>query len=192
MTIAPLKAHRWILTVALAAGLALTGWLARSTLISFPLVTDPVPARILIGIGVSLVALLPLYASFPELEDTLVREPRLRILRVSTATLLATAAVTPAWTMIADPRWQGNATLFALNLAVGFLAVSIVGELAWAAPFSVGVLAVLLDNGPAERVTRVLDTIPAVATVLLLLLACATYVRLGPRFTGGGHHRWTS
>jgi hypothetical protein len=105
---------------------------------------------------------------------------------------MAAAAVTPAWSTAADPRWQGNATLFGLTLAVGFLAVSIVGELAWAAPLSVGVLAVLLDNGPEERVTRILDSVPAGPTALLLLFAGATYVRLGPRFRGGGHHRRTS
>ena len=41
---------------------------------------------------------------------------------------LATAAVTPAWSLADDPRWPGNATLFGLTLAVGLVAVSLVGE----------------------------------------------------------------
>lgn len=180
MTRAQIRAHRWDLTAALAAALAVTGWLSRSALVPFPLVADPVPARILVGVGVSLVALLPLYGAFPALETTLVREQRLRVARVAATILVAAAAVSPAWSATDDPRWNGNLALLELTMAAGVLAVTVVGELAWAVPFSIGILAVVLDNGGEQRVTRVLDAVPAWLTGLLLLVAGAVYARRGP------------
>jgi hypothetical protein len=178
---ARLLAHRWINTILLTIALGIVCWVGRNAVVSFPIISDPVPARLVVGIAVSVIALLPLYSSFPELDRTLTREPRMRLIRVTLAPALAVLAVAPAWldTNTKGP-WRPNAILLGLLLATGIVAVTTIGELAWSVPLSLGVLSVILDAWPAQRVTRVLDGVPASVTVGVFVSTAAWYVWRGP------------
>jgi hypothetical protein len=174
-------AHSWITTVLLTTALGIIGWAGRNAVVNFPIVSDPVPARLVVGIAVSVIALLPLYSSFPELERTLTREPRMRLVRVTLAPALTLLAVAPAWwDANANGPWRSNAILLGLLLVAGILAVTVIGELAWTVPLSLGVLSVILDAWPAQRVTRILDGLPASVTVGAFVSAAAWYVWRGP------------
>ncbi|MGN6612995.1 MAG: hypothetical protein ACTHLJ_14570 [Angustibacter sp.] len=177
-----MAAHRWPTTAAVALVLGLLAWWARRSSVDFPVLQDPVPARALIGIGVGIVVQLPLYSSFPELEPTLAREPRVRLLRVTAVLALVGLATAPAWVATADDsRWSANLVLAALLTALGVVAVVVVGDLGWTAPMALGLVAIVTDVGPLYPVSRVLAAVPAVVVVLALGAAAAVYVRRGPR-----------
>lgn len=177
---ARLAAHRWPVTAAVAAVAAVVGWLTRLSDVRLPLVTDPVPARSLLGVVVAVVALGPLHSTFPELERGLVRETRSRLARVCGGPLLAAAAAAPTWWQ-AGREHRAYAVLFLLLVGVGVAAVVAIGELAWTVPLALGVLAVLLDAGPQRRVSRLLEAVPVTSALLLTLTAGALFVRLGSR-----------
>lgn len=177
-----LTAHRWPTTAAVALVLAVLAWWARRSSIDFPVLQDPVPARALIGIGVGIVVQLPLYSSFPELEPTLSRETRVRLLRVTAVLALVATATAPAWAATADdPRWSANLVLAALLTGLGLLGVIVLGDLGWTAPVALGLLAIITDVGPFYPVSRALAAVPTVVVVLTVGATSMLYVRRGPR-----------
>jgi hypothetical protein len=177
-----LAAHRWPTTAAVALALGLLAWWTRRSSVDFPVLQDPVPARALIGIGVGIVVQLPLYSSFPELEATLAREPRVRLVRVAAVLALVGATTAPAWAATADdPRWSANLVLAALLTALGLVCVVLLDDLGWTAPVALGLLAIVTDVGPLYPVSRALAAVPAFVVVLVLGAAAVVYVRRGPR-----------
>lgn len=90
-----LRAHRWLLTVALVVLATLVSGLAGLTKVSVPLVDDPVPLWMMLTGAVSVIMLQPLLSTFPDLEPTLTREPTLRAARIIIAHILAAASLSP-------------------------------------------------------------------------------------------------
>ncbi len=177
-----LRAHRWPITVLLTLVLGMLGWAGRNTTLNFPLVNDPVSARLILAIGVSVIVVLPLYSAFAELELTLPREPRLRLARAIAAPALASSAVIPAWIGQGGQQiFLPNLLLLILLISSGLLAVTLIGELAWVIPFTLGVLAVIADGGPSQRVSRTLEATPPALIIALWAIATVTYLRRGPK-----------
>lgn len=180
-----LRAHRWIATGLLALGLAVLGWATRTTRVSIPLVEVPLPARLLVALGTTMIVLTPLYSSFPEFEPGLVREPGLRMLRVVLASTLAVAAVAPAWAAgPSDTTLHANLVWFCLLVASGIAIVTVVGELAWAVPFSLGAVSLVLDGDREQRVSGLLAEVQTPVAIAILGLAAALFVWRGPRRQG--------
>jgi hypothetical protein len=185
MILARLHAHRWISSALWALALALTGWVTRGTLVDFPLVDGTLPARLVVALGAPVIAVTPLYSSFPEIEPGLVREPWLRGARVLLASTLALAAVLPAWlTGPPDPALHGDGVLFCLLLGAGIGSVIVLGELAWSVPLACGLLSLITDGGREQRLTRMLDRVPLGAAVAVLAVVAMVFVRYGPRRQG--------
>lgn len=176
-----LHAHRWVSTGLLALVLGLAGWQFGDEGVRLPLVEEPVPVRLLSMLAVTLIGLSPLYASFPELELTLPREPLLRVARVAVAAALAAIVALPAIAG-ATTSWDRHAelVLFALVLAAGVVAVVVLGETAWAVPLALGVFALIADGTASEPITRALRQVPTSLALLTLLVSAVLFVRCGP------------
>lgn len=180
-----LRAHRWISTGLFALGLAVLGWVTRDTRITFPLVEGKLPARLVVALGVTTVALTPLYSSFPELEPGLLREPWLRVFRVVLAPALAVAAVAPAWVAgPPDTALRTDLVWFFLLFASGLVAVVAVGELAWVAPLSLGALSLIVDQSREQHLSRLLAEVRTPVAIAVLVLAAVVFVLRGPRRQG--------
>lgn len=177
-------AHRWQVAVPASAGVALIGWVTRRMVVHFPVVAEAVQARLLVVVAAVLVALIPLYASFPALEGTLLREGRLRALRVLAAVALALVAVLPAWLAMTSLR-QGSVDaevrLLLVLLSVGLVAIVWVGDLAWAVGLSTGLVSIFADTQVNRPVSTALLAVPVAVFVVLLVVAGALVVRNGPR-----------
>jgi hypothetical protein len=178
---ARLRAHRWVSTLCCAVVLGAAGWATRDETVDIPLVEGAVPARLLTGIAASVVALLPLYSAFPELEASLAREPWLRLARVCSGPGLAGLAALPAWldSAVAGQR-HAELVLGCTLLVAGLLSVVAVGDVAWGVPLTLGVTALIADTGPGYRVTAFLASVPLLMAVGALIAAAAVYVSRGP------------
>lgn len=173
------KAHRWSLVVPASI---LLSWFAYATAdwtVPFPMVNDPVAARLVVNVAAGMLMLLPLYATYPELERTLIREVPVRLPRVCASVALAALIEVPTWT--ADGGGQTAVTLFCFAAAAGVIATTVIGELAWTVPLIFGVLAIMLDAGGPQRISHAMEAVPPVAAYLVLVVASGWFVVHGPR-----------
>lgn len=187
-----LTAHRWRATTTGVVVLGVLGYLTRADVVPLPFLDKDVPVRILIGLAVVTVTLVPLYETFPVLSRTFPREPVVRPLRVVAAVLLAVGGYAPA---AAGPAgagpagleaWQqqADATLVAVLLVVGLLAVAALGEHAWAVVLGGGFAVLFLDTAPSAPASRLLIQVPWWTIGCGLLAAMAVLAWRGPRATG--------
>lgn len=184
MTRAQMLAHRWFIAVASAALLAVVSWGSRTAMVNLPVLAELVPARLLVSVAAVVVALTPLYSTFPELERSLVREPRTRVVRVAVAVALAFVAVLPGWlSATVVPEWpiRTDVALFLLLVACGLLALVVLGDLAWIVALSLGLLSIFADLTPQRPVTTFLAHTPISIPLVLLLLSAAALIWRGPR-----------
>jgi hypothetical protein len=180
-----LRAHRWISTGVLGLLLGMIGWTFRGDAVRVPGIDLPVPIPLIDLLSVALIGLNPLYATFPGLERTLVREPVLRAARVSVVGVLLTVVLWPSW--FPEPgqgSQHANVVLFCLLLMSGLVSVVVIGELAWSVPLVLGLTVLVADNGPVPRVTRALEATPVALAVVALAAAAGMFIRWGPRALG--------
>lgn len=174
-----LVAHRWATTTVIAVFLAVGSAVWGGLVVSLPLMEE-VPVRLLMVVAATIVALLPLYASFPELEATLPRERALRFLRLLSSMALTALTFLPAVIPVPNAERRRELMYVGLLLAIGYLAVVLVGQLAWAATLTVGVLGLVIDGGPAQRLSHWLDVIPSVSVLVVLAIAAGVFTTQGP------------
>lgn len=173
-------AHRWVSAASVSILLALVSALWGGLVVSLPLMED-VPLRLLIVVAATTVALLPLYSSFPELEATLPRERLLRPLRLLGSLALTALAVLPS--LIPSPAAERRRELMYVGflLALGYVAVVVFGALGWAAPLTAGVLGLVVDGGPAQRLSHWLDSTSSFTVAGVLVIAGGLYTTWGAR-----------
>ena len=177
-------AHRWHVAVATALVLGSLSWLLRTVAVSVPGLAHTVPAPVLLAFAVVVVTLTPLYASFPELQQTLPGEPRRRSARATTSVGLALAAALPAW-LAAPPNLFGPmppaAPLILTLTALGLVALVVAGDLAWAVVLMAALGALIADSNVDQPVTRILQSVPLPILGLAVLIGIGLYSKLGPR-----------
>lgn len=174
-------AHRWHTTIAAAVLIAIVGWTTRSTLIHVPFVSDAIPVRLLVIVCAVLVALTPLYSSFPELEAALPREPLLRATRALAGIALALVAVMPAWAPTGQPLAGTELRLLLVLLTLSLVSLLLIGDLAWLVGLALGFTAIVVDVPPHLPVTTALEHVPLALLAITLAAAATAVTRYGPR-----------
>ncbi|MGL5828671.1 MAG: hypothetical protein ACRC0L_03765, partial [Angustibacter sp.] len=169
-----IKAHRWTPTIVSGALFGLIAWFNRSVLATIPGFTRPLPLRALLAIGVVIVALTPLYSSFPVVESTLACERLMRLVRVTLSSTLAMIVTLPALLGSSDESLNQSSEVkfFLIILAVGILSVVAGGNLGWMAPLAISIIALIVDTAPSRPISSFLSpTWLWPATVSLVVIA---------------------
>lgn len=174
-----LKAHRWGTSLAVALGLGLVGYLSRATYLDIPFLQDVLPARVLVAVVAVVVAITPLYLTFPDLVDTLDRERAVRRVRPYGVVALALIAYLPA--AVAVPDSVDDTRLFLAALTLGLLAVAAVGDLAWTVVFAAGFASLIVDTAPGAPVTSALAACTTLGLAVALAGATVLVGAVGPR-----------
>lgn len=179
-----LRARSWTPVLLVVLTLGVLGLVAGAATVGVPLVERDVPVRVLLGSGVVLALLVPLQNPFGELSRTFVREPRVRVLRVVAVLGLAVAGCVPPF-LVAWDGWQAraDAVLLALLLALGLVAVVLVGDRAWLPVVAVVTTVLIVDGGPGAVISAVLVRIPPLVPALVLAAAAALAAVVPPRST---------
>lgn len=173
------KARRWHTCLALALVLGATGYLSRSAVVQLPVVDGAVPVRLLVAVAAVVVALTPMYPTFTSVLPTLARDNLLRRLRPGGAIVLALVAYLPAAVGVREAG-PDTRVLLAL-LAVGLVAVVLVGELTWAVVLTLGLGVLVVDSAPGAPVTRLLVACTTAGLAVAVVLAAGVLAVRGPR-----------
>lgn len=174
-----LRVGRWHLAVPFAVLLMLTGVARESSAVEIPMIDWLVPMPVLVALVTVAVGLLPLYATFEILENTLVRTPVTRVVQVVGACGLVVLGCWPAI------RVDAVAPLVCVLLATGIAAVVIIGEYAWLIGLTLGFAAILLDGSPERPVTAALNAVPLPLWLVIVGASAVLYWWAGPRESRG-------
>lgn len=174
-----LKARRWGTSLAAALGVGLVGYLSRATYISIPFLQDVLPARVMVAVVAVVLAITPLYLTFPDLVDTLDRERAMRRVRPFGAVALALVAYLPA--AVAVPDSAEDTRFFLAVLALGLLGVAAVGDLAWGVVFAAGFGSLLVNTAPGAPVTSALEACTLLGILAAVAGATVLVGAVGPR-----------
>lgn len=164
----------WHIVVPVESVLVAIGTAQRSQLATIPMIERFVPAPLLLAMVGITVGLLPLYSSFHVLERTLVRATGVRACAVAGSCAVALFGSLPAL------RIPGVAPLVYALLAVGILAVVIVGEYAWLVSLALGFTAIMADGSQDRPLTTFFNSIPSLTWIAALVIVGLTFWRLGP------------
>lgn len=184
--IAALAAHRWRSTGLVCGVLSVIAYLARHDTVQLPFADDPVPVRMLVAMIVVAASLTPLYATFPGLAPTFVREPMVRAARPAGVLALAMIGYLPSVVGVLE---TGNSegselidtALFLALLAVGVLAAVVLGEHAWFVVTGASLTILFLEALPGAPVAAALAHAGLVPPAAAVVAACAIYAARGPR-----------
>ena len=181
--IAALAAHRWRVCALVCGLLSVVAYLARDDVIQLPFADDPVPARMLVAMVVVAASLTPLYATFPALATTFVREPSVRAARPAGVVVLAMIGFLPA--VVGSPEAGRSAlvdtSLFLSLLAAGILAAVVLGDHAWFVVTGASLTVLFLEALPGAPVAAALAGMGLAPPAVAVLVASAIYAARGPR-----------
>lgn len=181
--IAALAAHRWRATALVCGLLSVVAYLARDDVVQLPFADDPVPARMLVAMTVVAASVTPLYATFPGLVLTFVRERSVRAVRPAGVVILAMIGFLPA--VVGSPEAGRSAlidtALFLSLLAAGILAAVALGDHAWFVVTGASLTVLFLEALPGAPVAAALAGMGLAPPAAAVVVACAIYAVRGPR-----------
>lgn len=173
------KARSWITVLIVSAIGTLITVSGPERLIPVPLLSTPVPVPVVLGVVAATICVLPLQPPLEPLDTTFVRNSHLSWVRPPLCLAIASPPSVVAMSTAPEGAQSTELTRLLLLSAIALVAVGFQPEVAWMAPMTAGLVAVIVDgSNPARPVTQALQVISAPGAGLVWVIIWVVYSRM--------------